>query len=195
MSVIYWMSNNVMRLNVSKTQLIVVGNASNFALVGQVSIELDGVVILSTDSIKSLGLIIYSKLSWTQHINKVSRSYHLMAQSLYPLKPLLSSVNFLKFFHACVVSLLKCMVVIFGSVSKRSFRIIERGIRRSARIIRHRTVPFFNSVVIFNSDRASHCNNAISKIKQYLIMFSLGSLLCYTVISICLSLCPVHYIT
>jgi hypothetical protein len=41
MSVIHWMSNNGMRLNVTKTQLIVVGNASNVARVGQFSIELD----------------------------------------------------------------------------------------------------------------------------------------------------------
>jgi hypothetical protein len=76
MSVICWISRTGMRLNISKTQLIVIGNASKVARVGQVSIELDGVTILSTDSIKSLGLVIHSRLSWTQHINKVSRSYH-----------------------------------------------------------------------------------------------------------------------
>jgi hypothetical protein len=70
-----------------------------------------------------------------------------------------------------------------------SIRIIERGIRRSARIIlakrkydsifsdiytslafslctlfhiiRHGKVPFLNSVVIFNSDRASHCTRSV----------------------------------
>jgi hypothetical protein len=54
MSVICWMSKNGMRLNISKTQLIVIGNASNVARVGQVSIELDGVTIISTDRSKVL---------------------------------------------------------------------------------------------------------------------------------------------
>jgi hypothetical protein len=125
-----------------------------------------------------------------------------MAKSLYPLKPLLSSLNFLKLFDACVVSLLKYMIVILGSASKHSISIIDRCIRRSARIIlskskydrilsdiysniawflpsdsykyfslctlfhiiRHGKVPFFNSIVIFNSDRASHRTRSIHDI-------------------------------
>jgi hypothetical protein len=75
------MSNNGMWLNISKTQLIVVGNASDVARVGQVSTELDGLTIISTGSIRSLGLVIDSRLSWTQHLNKISRTHHLMANS------------------------------------------------------------------------------------------------------------------
>jgi hypothetical protein len=43
LSVLSWMSKNGMRLNIEKTQLIVVGNAANVAVVGQVGIELNGV--------------------------------------------------------------------------------------------------------------------------------------------------------
>jgi hypothetical protein len=58
-----------------------------------------------------------------------------MAKSLYPLKPLVSHLNFLKLFNTCVLSLLKYMVVILGSASRSSIQIIERSIRRSARVI------------------------------------------------------------
>jgi hypothetical protein len=99
------MTANGMTLNVAKTQLIVIGNASNVARVGQVSLEVNGTVILSSDCIKSLGLQIDSKLSWSQHINSLSRRYHFMAKSLYPLKPLLNSINFFRIIEAYLISL------------------------------------------------------------------------------------------
>jgi hypothetical protein len=59
-SVINWMSSNGMTLNMSKTQIIVIGNAANVARIGQVSIEINGTTINSSDCIKSLGLQIDS---------------------------------------------------------------------------------------------------------------------------------------
>jgi hypothetical protein len=122
-------------VSLSKTQLIVIGNASNVARVGQVSLEVNGTVILSSDCIKSLGLQIDSKLSWSQHINSLSRRYHFMAKSLYPLKPLLSSINFFRIIEACLISLSNYMIVVWGNSGKENIRIVERCLRSSARIL------------------------------------------------------------
>jgi hypothetical protein len=117
LAVVEWMSENGMALHVSKTQLIVVGNASNVARVGQVSLDINGTVILSSDCIKSLGLQIDSKLSWSHHINSLSRCFHFMAKSLYPLKPVLSIMNFMRIIEACVICLTNYMVFIWGNAS------------------------------------------------------------------------------
>jgi hypothetical protein len=134
-AVMDWMKCNGMSLNVSKTQLIVIGNASNVARVGQVSIDVNGTVIVSTDCIKSLGLYKDSNLSWNQHINSLSRRYHFMAKSLYPLKPVLSSINMLRIIEACLISLTNYMVIIWGNASESNIRIIDRCIRSSARAL------------------------------------------------------------
>jgi len=134
-SIINWMTLNGMQLNVEKTQLILLGNAVNVSRIGQITINIDGKTIQSSDTIKSLGLTIDAELKWLTHINKLSRSYHLTAKSLYPLKRILSTDNFIKIFNACVLSLCNFMSIIWGTASKSSLKIIEKNIRTSARII------------------------------------------------------------
>jgi len=62
MSTLDWMTKNGMTLNVHKTQLIVLGNAYNVSQIGQISLEVNDSIIVSRDSLKSLGLTIDSKL-------------------------------------------------------------------------------------------------------------------------------------
>jgi hypothetical protein len=82
-----------------------------------------------------LGLQIDSKLSWSQHINSLSLRYHFMAKSLYPLKPLLTSINFFRIIETCLISLSNYMIVVWGNSSKENIRMVERCLRSSARII------------------------------------------------------------
>lgn len=134
-AVIDWMKRNGMKLNLGKTQMIVFGSAANLAKVGRVTIEIDGVKIVSSDQIKSLGLTLDSKLSWYNHINALSRKFHFIARSIYPLKPLMSQKNLILIFNACLISLFNYMVVVWGSSSKKNLNIIEKGVRRVARFI------------------------------------------------------------
>jgi hypothetical protein len=101
--IIAWMNTNGMKLNINKTQFIVLENGNNLAKIGQVQLKIDGVTILSQETIKSLGLTVDLKLSWNSHINKLSRSFHLSARSLYPLRSLLTDSQFIQLFRACVI--------------------------------------------------------------------------------------------
>jgi hypothetical protein len=91
---------------------------ANIARIGQVSIEVNGIVINISDCVKSLGIEIDSKLSWVKHINFISRKYHFMAKSLYPLKPVLSEGNMQKIVEACLISFVNYMVVLWGLCRK-----------------------------------------------------------------------------
>lgn len=90
-----------MKINTSKTQLIVLCNSYNVSQIGQISLEFDGSTIVSQDCIKTLDLKLDSKLSWYDHINGLSKKYHFVAKSLYPLKPVLSLQNYLKIATVC----------------------------------------------------------------------------------------------
>lgn len=130
-----WMVGNGMKINVKKTQLIILGNAHNVAKIGQITINFDGVTITSQSTIKCLGLKIDSKLSWYDHINDLSRKCHFVAKSLHPLRPIISMQNYLKIMNACVISLVNYMVAIWGTAAKKHLRIIESCMRKSARNI------------------------------------------------------------
>jgi hypothetical protein len=133
--IMLWMDKNGMKLNVTKTQLLVLGNSYNVSQMGQVEIDLDGTIIKSQDTLKSLGLTIDSKLTWYEHINKLSRSYHLAARSLYPLRYLLNNQQFLNIFNACVISKVKYMSILWGAANNSGRKVVERYMRKSARII------------------------------------------------------------
>jgi hypothetical protein len=133
--VIKWMNENGLSLNLNKTQFIIIGNAHNIKTIGQVSFEVDGTTIINTDTIKTLGLTLDSKLKWYDHINKLSRSYHLAAKSLLPLKPLLSQFNFKRLFNACVQSLCNYMSIIYGNANLKTLKILEKAQRFGARLL------------------------------------------------------------
>jgi len=133
--VIDWMSKNGMKLNASKTQLILLGSANNVAKLGQVSIDVDGITISSQETLKSLGLVIDAKLTWEAQINKISKSYHYIARSLYPFRKLCSTEQFIVIAQACLLSLIQPMIMVWGSATKKAIAVIERCIRQTARVV------------------------------------------------------------
>jgi hypothetical protein len=129
------MKENRMKLNVTKTQFISLGNCHHIRKLGQLKIEIDGNAILSQETLKSLGLTIDSRLSWSEHINRLSRSYHLSAHSMYPLRSLLTDQQFLQIFSACVASKCNYITLLWGNANRKNCKVIERKIRQPARII------------------------------------------------------------
>jgi retron-type reverse transcriptase len=134
-NVVKWMDENGMKLNVGKTQFIVLGNAYNLAKIGQVQINIDGTTITSQDTLKSLGLTVDSRLTWIEHINKLSRNLHLSARSLYPQRHLLTENQFIQVFNAVVFSKCNYMSLLWGAANKTNCNIIESRIRQAARVI------------------------------------------------------------
>jgi len=148
------MKDNGMKLNIEKTHVILLGNASNIAKIGRISININGTLVQSSDKLTSLGLTIDPQLKWSHHINNISRNYHFVAKSLYPLKHLLSPQNFRKIFHACANSLLNYMSVrgqlpnllfIYLNLLLLFIPKLESNIRGSARIIlkKSKSEPIF----------------------------------------------------
>jgi hypothetical protein len=130
-----WMTQNGMKLNVKKTQLMLLGNSHNVKELGQIELEIDGTTIVSQDTMNSLGLTIYSTMTWYDHINKISRSFHLSARSLYPLRPLLTENQFFDIFYTCAVSRINYMSILWGAANNCSHYLIEKKMRQAARIL------------------------------------------------------------
>lgn len=88
--VLKWSIRNALALNAKKTQILFI--CSNPALIPCLpDIFLDGEKIEISKTVKNLGLIINSNLTWSDHINELSRKIHY---SLYSLR---STANFTPF--------------------------------------------------------------------------------------------------
>jgi hypothetical protein len=109
-----------MKLNVGKTQFIVLGNGYNLAEIGKVQINIDGITIASQGTLKCLGLTVDSRLTWIEHINKLSRNLHLSARSLYPLRHLLTENQFIQIFNAVVFSKCNYISLLWGRPTKQT---------------------------------------------------------------------------
>jgi hypothetical protein len=134
-NVVKWMNENGMKLNVTKTQFIVLGNGHNLTKIGQIQINIEGTTINSQDTFKSLGLTVDSRLTWVDHINKLSRNLHLSARSLYPLRHLLTDNQFILVFNAGVISKCNYMSLLWGAANQTNCNVIDRRIRQAARVI------------------------------------------------------------
>jgi hypothetical protein len=59
-NIVSFMQENGMKLNLNKTQFILLGNGHNLSKIGQLQIEIDGTAIRSKETLKSLGLAVDS---------------------------------------------------------------------------------------------------------------------------------------
>ena len=69
-----WMSQNYLKLNNAKTEVIVVGSKQQRSKVNITEVRVGDTVVTPTDSVTNLGVIIDENLSMDKHIAKVSRA-------------------------------------------------------------------------------------------------------------------------
>ena len=81
-----WASQNRLRLNVVKTKAIVIGSPyyiNRLSAVARNYIEIGGDRIIFKSSLRILGVILDSKLSWKDHIAQMSRRLRSLMYRLY----------------------------------------------------------------------------------------------------------------
>ena len=69
MSAQFWMTNNMLKVNESKTEFIILGKLSNLKKVGHTSMMLNGSEINSTKTIVNLGVVFDEELSMSNQVS------------------------------------------------------------------------------------------------------------------------------
>ena len=85
-----WMSSNRLKLNDSKTEVILCGSDANLQKVTVNAIKVGDADIVFSDSVRDLGLILDSTLSMTSHIASIVRSCFFALRQLGQLRPYLN---------------------------------------------------------------------------------------------------------
>ncbi|XP_072934958.1 uncharacterized protein [Epargyreus clarus] len=90
--VVEWSKSFGLRVNPLKTQAIIIGSRHARSLIDYstlASVNVDGSLIPYSETVKDLGLLINSTLSWNAHVNEVSRRVHYSLHSIKCLQGVL----------------------------------------------------------------------------------------------------------
>ena len=87
-----WLITNRLSLNIAKTEFKVIGsNQRIHALANnQIDIGIDGKSIERVEEAKSLGLFIDEHLSWTKHVEEISKKISSAIGALKRIRPFIS---------------------------------------------------------------------------------------------------------
>ena len=134
-----WFLEHSMKINASKTELLLCGDRRQLALISEPpEILFMGKMLKSTDRVKNLGVVMDANLSWNLHVKYVTdRCFGtliglLHARHLLPRNVLPRIIDSLVFSH------LRYCIQVYGGTSAEMLDKIQKVFNFAARVISHR---------------------------------------------------------
>ena len=122
-----WLRRNLLKFNISKTELSLIGSSQQLSkLSGPVTICMDNHVIVAVEAVPNLGLYI------DQHM-KLNAQYHL--RNISKMRKYLSTDAAKSLIHALVTSRLDCCNSLLYGCKKSSIQCLQRLQNYAARVI------------------------------------------------------------
>ena len=131
-----WLRRNLLKFNISKTELSLIGSSQQLSkLSGPVTICMDNHVIVAVEAVRNLGLYIDQHMKLNAHVNKVMKGclYHL--RNISKIRKYLSTDAAKSLIHALVTSRLDCCNSLLYVCKKSSIQCLQRLQTYAARVI------------------------------------------------------------
>jgi hypothetical protein len=131
-----WALNNGLRLNVAKTQSIIISGIrmvdENFS---PPPILLDGQIIPYSDKVINLGVVLEKHLGWNSHVMSITRKTYGTLRRLWNASDYLSTNIKLKLVRSLIVPIFTYADVVFSRVSGENFRLLQVSFNACSRFI------------------------------------------------------------
>ena len=130
-----WMSSNFLLLNSDKTEMLVIGPARHRHKFDQVTVTLDNCVISQSSTVKNLGVMFDSTLSFDQHIKDITKIAFFHLRNIAKIRSSLSMADAEILIHAFVSSRLDYCNALLSGLPRSSTRSLQMVQNTAARIL------------------------------------------------------------
>ena len=127
----YWLLTNDLLVNTSKTELL---NISKVPVTFP-TLSIDGIIIKPSESVRNLGVLIDSTLSYGAHINAISKSANLYLRKIRHIRNYCSPNITKRLLNALVLSRIDYCCSLFYGIKNSEVIKIDRIIRSSVRLV------------------------------------------------------------
>ena len=130
-----WFRQNFMKVNASKTQLLVLGTKPMLRNMPRITLNVRGATIEESDTVKNLGLLMDRSLTYEPHINHLSRKCTGFLVGLSHIKHSLPRGLLPRIINALVLSNVRYCISIYGNCSERGMARVQKILNFCARVI------------------------------------------------------------
>ena len=130
-----WMIKNSLKLNDSKTELMVFGTPHNLQLSSDIQLRVGDCVISPSEVVRDLGCFLDPTMSMISHVNNLCKSCYLQLRIIGHLRPYITEDVAKLLVHSLIITRLDyCNALLFG-VSDELLQKLQRLQNMAARLI------------------------------------------------------------
>ena len=130
-----WMTGSRLKLNTDKTQFIRHGTRVQLSKVSINEIELDGVSIPMSTTVRCLGVMLDGELSFAEHIKQLSNGCFYQLRQLWSIRRLLTKESAKTLVHATILSRVDYCNSVLNRVCAVHLRPLHSVLRSAARLV------------------------------------------------------------
>ncbi|XP_077094295.1 uncharacterized protein LOC143746358 [Siphateles boraxobius] len=130
-----WMTSNFLLLNSEKTEILIIGQKTSTGNNLEYRLTLDGCSVKSSPSVRNLGVLFDTNLSFESHVSSVCKTAFFHLKNISKLRHMLSLTNAEQLVHAFMTSRLDYCNALLGGCPARLINKLQLVQNATARVL------------------------------------------------------------
>ena len=135
-----WLRKNKLSLNYSKTSFIIFNKQPNKIGDYEFKLKINNNLIKRVNSIKYLGVLIDSKLSWSEHVDYLNLQLARCSGLFTRLRRYVPNEILCLLYYSIIYSRIKCDILSWGTASNSLLKKVEIRLNRISRVISNKLI-------------------------------------------------------
>ncbi len=130
-----WMSDNFLQLNADKIEILLIGPKSQSSSQHDIFIDIDGVQIRPSTTVRNLGVLFDSALCFDSHIGQIVKSGFYQLQNIVRIRPSLNFADAETIIHAFITSRLDYCNSLYSGLPAKVINRLQMVQNSAARVL------------------------------------------------------------